>query len=104
MTILFKSSRTKKVLSNERLIKKYHGAYAKSLMNRLVELKAVSNLSLISHEPPPRKHRLKGEFDGCWAVDVSRNHRLIFKPCVEQEGYKEGAINCIVILKIEDYH
>lgn len=103
MEIHFKTKRLEKKLSSKRMIKRYYTSIYSGIVNRITELKSVSNLGLITHLPPPRRHRLKGEWENCWAVDVSKNQRLIFssyvKGLIDESEIKEIVIECI-----EDYH
>jgi len=104
MDIHFKTAKLKKILTNERLIKKSFAHAYQGILNRFSELQAVSNLSLISHLPPPRKHKLSGKFEGCWAVDVSSNERLVFTSVNSEKDALDEEITAIEILEITDYH
>lgn len=102
MIIRFKNEKLKKILTNDRLIRKEYNLFFRNIKARMSELQAVKNLSLISHKPPPRRHKLKG-YENCYAVDLSRNYRLVFcstdKSIIELEEIKD-----ITIIGIEDYH
>lgn len=103
MKIHFRTKRLEKKLSSKRMIKRYYTSLYTGIINRLTELESVPNLGLITHLPPPRRHRLSGEWENCWAVDVSKNHRLILS------SFKKGVLNEdevdeIVIECVEDYH
>lgn len=106
MKIHFGNNKLEKILSNPRLIKKYYPREFNDVIIRLKELTTVDNLSLISHRPPPRRHKLKGEYRNCWAVDISMKKRIIFKPkpqnIIKLKEIKE--IKEIEIIKIADYH
>ena len=104
MKITYKNRRLKKILENERLIKKHYSKLCNKILIRMTELEAVRDLSLISHEPPPRKHRLKGQYLSCYAVDLSGNWRLVFRPIDAQLGNSENKITEIIIVEIIDYH
>lgn len=103
MEIYFKSKKLKKILTDARLIKKYYPKEFQNIINRLAELNAVKNLSFISHLPPPRRHKLKGNYNNCFAVDVSANRRLIFASFDENKTNLED-IDSIMIIGITDYH
>lgn len=90
-------------MTNDRLIKKYYAPFYSNLISRLTELRAVRNLSLISHNPPPRKHKLTGKYEGCWSIDLSRNYRLIFT-VPDESKLDENDIDEILILDIVDTH
>jgi len=73
---------------------------------RLSELQVANNLSEISNFPPSRLHLLVGNFRGCYAVNVTKNVRMIFK------GLNQGGVATLVkanvvkilIKEISDYH
>lgn len=102
MKIYYRTRKLEKILTNDRQIKKHYTSFYQGIMNRLYELKSVSNLSLISHRPPPRKHRLSGDYNGFWSVDVSKNYRLLFTSLIET--IEESNITEIMIEGIEDTH
>jgi proteic killer suppression protein len=101
--INFNTNKLAKILTNDRLIKKYYAPLYSNLISRLTELRAVRNLSLISHNPPPRKHKLTGKYEGCWSIDLSRNYRLIFT-VPDESKLDENDIDEILILDIVDTH
>jgi len=101
--IHYSSKKLEKILSDERLINRHFTNCCQGLINRLAELAAVSNLSLISMSPPPRKHKLIGDLLNCWSVDVSKNYRLIFR-AYEENCLDESEIKEIIIEEIKDYH
>jgi len=103
MEIHFRKKKLEKMLSSERMIKRYFSKIHAGLVNRLTELESVSNLSMITHLPPPRKHKLTGEYENYWAVDVSKNQRLLFSS-YNSEITKEKNIQKIIIEGIKDYH
>lgn len=56
-----------------------------------------------------RPHPLKGEYKGCFAVNVTNTHRIIFKPTHDGDpNYRidnPKSINSISILELfKDYH
>lgn len=79
---------------------------ARRIMARLDEFDAAKNLAQIPSDSPPRCHKLQGNLQGEFAVDVSGNYRMIF------EGYdknnvistKKTEIVTVQIISIEDYH
>ncbi|MCF7932508.1 MAG: type II toxin-antitoxin system RelE/ParE family toxin [Acholeplasmataceae bacterium] len=103
MIIHYRNKKLQKILTDDRLIKKYYSSIYQGLKNRLTELHAAANLSLISHLPPPRKHRLKGKYDGLWSVDVSKNYRLLLSS-PEEYAEDEKNISVIIIEEIADTH
>lgn len=103
LKIHYRTKKLEKILSNDRLIKKHYSKIDSSIKNRLTELSSVSNLSMITNLPPPRKHRLSGNYQNCWAVDVSPNYRLVFSSYFENI-VEDIDVREIVIESIEDYH
>ncbi len=96
-----------KILNNPRLLVKNFGRdRAKRIQTRLDEFAAANTLQQIPSDPPPRCHRLRNNLEGKFAVDVSKNFRIIF------EGYDKNdqlsveklQIVTIQILEITDYH
>lgn len=96
-----------KVLNSPRLMTKEFGKdRARRIMARLDEFDAAKNLAQIPSDSPPRCHKLQGNLQGEFAVDVSGNYRMIF------EGYdkndvistKKTEIVTVQIISIEDYH
>lgn len=58
-----------------------------------------------------RPHPLKGVYKGCFAVDVTKKHRVIFKPNHSQDENPEfridnfKSIKSIIVIEIfKDYH
>ncbi|WP_259685072.1 type II toxin-antitoxin system RelE/ParE family toxin [Lactobacillus helveticus] len=96
-----------KVLNSPRLMTKEFGKdRARRIMARLDEFDAAKNLAQIPSDSPSRCHKLQGNLQGEFAVDVSGNYRMIF------EGYdkndvistKKTEIVTVQIISIEDYH
>jgi len=103
LKIKYSNNKLKKILEDPRIAKKFYPKEFNGIQNRMTELRAVSKLSLISCEPPPRRHKLKGRYSGHWAVSISKNKRLIFKP-VNEELIDPEDITEIIIVDITDYH
>ena len=88
----------------------YGSENARKVQQRLFELQAVSNLSQVSHQPPPRRHELQGIDKGKFAVDVKQPFRIIFEPAHDPVPYKEdGGIDLeriteICIIEVGNYH
>lgn len=79
---------------------------ARWIRERLEEIEVATTLNEVSHVPPARLHRLSGDKKAFFAVDVSKNWRMVL------EGYdkddhrcvEEYAIITVVIVGIEEYH
>ncbi len=104
MVIKYSSNKLKKVLTNLRLLKKYYSNDYNKIYNRLSEMSAANNLSEIPVCPPPRRHRLSGEFQNCWGIDYSPNDRIIIRPIGEFDINDVSSIVEIEIIDLQDYH
>lgn len=104
MIISYSSNRLKKILTDPRLIKKYYSNDYKKINNRLSEMKAANNLSEIPECPPPRRHKLYGNYKDCWGIDYSKNYRFIIRPVGKFDINDLSSICEIKIIDLEDYH
>lgn len=100
----YSSKKLEGILTNPRLIKKYYGVDATRLMNRLSELRAALSLEMIPNVPPPRRHKLTGDFKDCWGIDFSANRRIIIAPIGEFLLDDLSTIKKIQVLILDDYH
>ena len=96
-------NKIKKKLSDERSIRRNYGRLADKIIVRLSLLSAANNLEDIPNIPPTRRHKLSGNYEDCWGIDIEKNWRIVIKPCdlVQKEPIE---INKIIILDIVDYH
>ena len=99
MDIEYANNGMKRVLGDQRLIAKKYGDVARNLINRMSDLRVASSLSDISHLPPPRRHKLTGNYEGCWGIDLSRNKRLIIRPIGD---FNPDDLTTITAIRIED--
>lgn len=111
MEILFSSAKMAKVFSDHSaLVKEYGEKLARNVGTRLLLLESVNSLVDVPFLPPIHCHPLKGDRKGLFAVDISKNYRLIFRPEHAPIPRKENGevalerITKITILGIEDYH
>ena len=110
MDILFASRKLEKQLSDEMRIRRAFGDRGRRLMMRLDVLKAASCLADVPYTPPIRRHALSGKWAGHYAVDITANWRLIFRPLASSSSADPGgpddpaAITTIEVVAIEDYH
>ncbi|REB04764.1 plasmid maintenance system killer protein [Sporosarcina sp. BI001-red] len=104
MKISYATKKLEKILTNERMIKKEYTGFYKKVINRISEIRAANNLDEIPHVPPPRRHKLEGDFNDCWGIDVSKNYRIVVRPIGDWDESDLKSINEILILTIEDYH
>lgn len=104
MEIEYAEKSMMKTLESEQLIRKKHGDIAKRLIMRMSDLRVADNLSQITHLPPPRRHKLSGNWMGCWGIDLSKNQRLVIRPVGIFNPDDLTTITKIRIESIEDYH
>lgn len=110
MKITYKSNKLKKQLTNPADMQKAFGSMSTKVNQRMKELLAANNLEIMKTIPAANCHELKGNRKGEFAVDISKNYRLIFKPDYNPVPRKEdNSIDCIRITDIqilgtEDYH
>jgi plasmid maintenance system killer protein len=110
MDITFASEKLKRQLSDAKQLQKAFGDRAKRVRLRLDFLKAAPALADVPVTPPTRRHELSGNWTGHFAVDVTANDRLIFRPANEPVPLKEDGgidlmkVTAIEITAVEDYH
>ncbi len=109
--IVFKTGKLRKIFNSERLLQaEYGAAMGRIIARRMSVLRAARTLQEVSIKPPERRHELKGQRKGQFAVDLKQPHRLVFRPNHDplprkpDSGLDLGAITAIMILKVEDYH
>ena len=68
------------VSSNKDIVKKYGSQVSQKLPLRIEQLKNFSSLNDIPSVLPFRRYKLDGKFKGCYAINITNQYRLIFKP------------------------
>ena len=111
MIITFKTRKLKNIYDSSRDIFRVYGEVrGKAIMNRMSVLKAATCLEEVPVVKPCRRHELSHKRKGQFAVDITRNYRLIFEPnnnplpLRKDGGLDLGKITEIKILEVEDYH
>ena len=109
MDIEFKNSSLKKMCTkNKKAQKKLGHKLARTLFRRLNELKALKHVGEIPYKRPYRRHKLKGDYAGCFSVDIKDGYRIIFKPKLNPDEKLNdiplSQINKIIIWEVTDYH
>ena len=111
MDIAFRTRKLEKTFNSAVALKRAYGArMARVIMIRLAVLRAARNLALAPTSRPERTHRLRGDRDGQYAVDLVHPHRLVFEPDhaplprTEDGGVDAGQVTAIVIVEVIDYH
>lgn len=104
MDIFYDNSKIKKLLTKEdNLIKKYGRNISDTIFLIIQYLRNADNLSAISQNPPYRRHKLQGNYQNCYAMNITGKLRLIFKPVNEKEC-ELMKIKEIIIVDVKDYH
>jgi toxin HigB-1 len=110
MRIWFKSKRLARTFSSEAELRKAYGdAQARKIQVRMKALQSAPRLVDVPTIPPDRRHQLKGDRAGQFAVDIAQPYRIVFEPKAARTQGKGGKIDLaevteIVILGVEDYH
>ena len=109
MIIEFKSNKLMKLCKKEKKARKKLGAdVARSLIRRLYQLQAFENLEEVPYSPPFRRHKLSGDYEGCFAVDLKGAYRIVFKPIIDNDKTIEeielSEVKKITIWEVIDYH
>lgn len=111
MEVSFDTKRLARILNSEKeIIREFGLKLGKSIMRRLAVLEAANCLEDVPITPPFRRHELKHNRKGQFAVDLEQPYRLIFEPnhnpvpVKEDGGLDLKKITAITILEVEDYH
>jgi len=65
-------------------------------------LQAADSLADVPNVPPTRRHKLGSNYQGCWAIDISKNWRMIIRPNKDFDDLTK--IVSVTIVDIVDYH
>ncbi len=83
MELTYKNEKLKELCLNPKynkeLVKKYGADVAKKLPQRIKELEAFNSLNDIPTFPPFRRHKLSGNREGEFAINITNQYRLIFR-------------------------
>ena len=111
MIFSYASKKLKKQLTDDKQMKKSFGnRISKKLRLRLGVLAQAATLADVPREPPDRCHQLAADRDEHFAVDLSRNKRLEFKPDHDPTprksdgGIDPEGVTDIKLLGVVDYH
>jgi proteic killer suppression protein len=110
MQVSFASKRLGKDMASAGAIGKRYGDLAKRITMRLDILYQADCLADVPADPPARRHMLSGDYEGCFAVDVNGNWRIVFQPnhdplpLTEDGGLDLSKVTAIQIVDVVDYH
>jgi len=110
MNLAFASKKLKRQLADEKEMGRAFGHVMPALKRRLDLLRAAPCLEQVPIMPPLRRHELSHDWAGHFAVVLTGNWRLVFRPDhdpVPQRsdgGIDLAAVTAVIIVAIEDYH
>lgn len=106
MDVSFKNKKLEKIFNSLKELEKTYGSLVKKIVARMAVLKNAANLKMVPKERPERCHKLSGNRNNQWAVDLDQNNRLIFE-LITNKNVNEVAleeITAIRIIEVTDYH
>lgn len=111
MDIDFRKRKLEKTFNAQTELSKAYGLpMAKAIMKRMAVLKAARNLGRVPTTPPERMHKLGGDRNEQYAVDLVHPKRLVFEinhdpiPRKSDGGVDLDQVTAISILEVVDYH
>jgi len=111
MEITFQNARLAKVFNSEQKLRQEFGpGNARAIMRRMMVLATAPSLSDVLYRSPERRHELRGDRAGTFAVDIKHPYRIIFKPNHDPLPLKADSsidlerVTAVTILGVEDYH
>ncbi len=106
MEFEYENDSVKELFSDFQLMKKKtDGTFTKLVKKRCDQLRAFDTFADFFASKLGKPHRLSGDKSDCYAVNITRNKRLIIKP-VSDNLSPDSLKKCrkIVIVGVEDYH
>lgn len=91
------------VSNNKNVVKLYGSQVGQKLPLRIEQLKNFSSLSDVPLFLPFRRHKLEGNYKDCYAINITNQYRLIFKP-LNLEIMDLSKITDIEILEVSKHY
>lgn len=111
MDVTFRKRKLGKVFNAETSLKRSYGEpMARAIMLRMGYLRTAPNLAKVPVTPPERRHQLKGNLAGRFAVDLVHPYRLVFEPNhdplprKDDGGIDAERVTAVTIIEVIDYH
>jgi proteic killer suppression protein len=110
MKLSYKSNKLEQSLTLDKNIIKSYGTLSKKIKQRIEQLKAANDLSIIAKISVLRLHPYIGDRLGEWSIDIQENWRICFEidldpiPTLNDGGVDLNKVNAIKILSVEDPH
>lgn len=76
--------------------------FSDKIKQRIVELKAAPNLTVIDKMKFLELHKLRGEKKGLMSIKVKKNWKIIFRARDSFDNYAE--VKTLELIDFEDYH
>jgi toxin HigB-1 len=112
MEILFRDEKLRRLVSDEKSLKKRFGQYAKYVRMRIDLLRAAETLADVPHHPPARRHRKDGTTK-TFIIDVKTKHdkwRIEFDVANDPVPKKEdgsidlNAVTAVEIIEVSNHY
>lgn len=109
MRVEYPDERSRNLFTDsKKLVRTYGQRNARLIMIRLDDLRDAETLADVSPYPPPRRHKLVQRKEE-YAVSIEHPFRLVFTPAEFSEKDERGhfdiqKVQCVVVLRVEDYH
>jgi len=107
MIVGFENEKFKRLVNQEsKLIQKFGKRTANQIYRKIDILDSAERLSDVSYMPPTRLHMLSGTLAGYFAIDVTKQLRLIFRGMNHKDEVvmRKEEITHILIREVVDYH
>lgn len=104
MLIGYSNKEVEKLCNNPRYAKKELGEKIMvKLYQRMEWLGAADNLSIFNDTYKfLRLHKLTGNYEGSYAIDIDKKYRIVFYPCNENGDYNDSDFKLISVVNIEE--
>lgn len=111
MDIAFQTRKLERTFNSAQKLEKAYGQRrTRAIMRRMAVLQEAETLDQVPVTPPERRHQLRGDRAGQYAVDLDKSWRLVFMPCHDpvprkaDGGIDTTCVTAITILDVIDYH
>ena len=108
MELSYKNKKLEQSITDDKSLIKSYGTLAKKIKQRIGQLKAADNLSVIGKIPVIRLHPYKGDRLGEWSIDIQENWRICLEidqdplPTLDDGCVDLNKVTSIKILSVED--
>lgn len=98
VVVTYKNKRLKKVCTDFSVaVREYGMDIAEKIHLRINQISAATNVDMMIQSHTGRCHRLTGDRDGQYGIDLAQPYRLIFT-------VQDGEVQIAEIIEIADYH